>query len=147
VDGERILLAMKKRGFGVGKWNGLGGKVQVGETIRQAAIRELEEEACVSTKEENLEHVATIDFHFEDPSWDQQMRVFIVHEWIGEPQETDEMAPQWHPIKDIPYESMWIDDRYWLPRILAGEKLKGAFRFTKEGAEIAKYDLEEYNVR
>jgi 8-oxo-dGTP pyrophosphatase MutT (NUDIX family) len=27
-----ILLAMKKRGFGEGKWNGAGGKVEPGET-------------------------------------------------------------------------------------------------------------------
>lgn len=30
---KQILLAMKKRGFGVGKWNGAGGKVEDGETI------------------------------------------------------------------------------------------------------------------
>ena len=34
-DEENILLGMKKRGFGVGKWNGFGGKVQPGETILQ----------------------------------------------------------------------------------------------------------------
>ena len=35
----RILLGMKKRGFGQGRWNGFGGKVEKGETIHQAAIR------------------------------------------------------------------------------------------------------------
>ena len=30
---KQILLAMKKRGFGVGKWTGAGGKVEDGETI------------------------------------------------------------------------------------------------------------------
>jgi 8-oxo-dGTP pyrophosphatase MutT (NUDIX family) len=40
----QILLAMKKRGFGVGKWNGPGGKVQEKETILQAAVREVKEE-------------------------------------------------------------------------------------------------------
>ena len=32
-DDENILLGLKKRGFGTGKWNGFGGKVQAGETI------------------------------------------------------------------------------------------------------------------
>lgn len=32
-----VLLGMKKRGFGAGKWNGFGGKVQPGETIEEAA--------------------------------------------------------------------------------------------------------------
>jgi len=35
----RVLLGMKKRGFGAGKWNGFGGKVQTGETIEAAARR------------------------------------------------------------------------------------------------------------
>lgn len=36
---ERILLGMKKRGFGAGRWNGFGGKVNNDETILQAAKR------------------------------------------------------------------------------------------------------------
>lgn len=35
----RILLGMKKRGFGAGRWNGFGGKVQEGETIEAGARR------------------------------------------------------------------------------------------------------------
>jgi ADP-ribose pyrophosphatase YjhB (NUDIX family) len=40
----QILLGMKKRGFGVGKWNGPGGKLEAGESVIQGALRELEEE-------------------------------------------------------------------------------------------------------
>jgi len=40
---NEILLGMKKRGFGKGKWNGFGGKVLRGETIEKAAKRELRE--------------------------------------------------------------------------------------------------------
>ena len=36
---QRILLGMKKRGFGSGKWNGFGGKVEPNETIEDAAKR------------------------------------------------------------------------------------------------------------
>ena len=32
-DDEKVLLGMKKRGFGQGKWNGFGGKVQKKESI------------------------------------------------------------------------------------------------------------------
>ncbi|HET8669978.1 MAG TPA: NUDIX domain-containing protein, partial [Candidatus Saccharimonadales bacterium] len=42
------LLAMKKRGFGINKWNGVGGKVDEDETIEQAAIRECQEEITVT---------------------------------------------------------------------------------------------------
>lgn len=36
---QRVLLGMKKRGFGQGLWNGFGGKVEEGETIKEAAKR------------------------------------------------------------------------------------------------------------
>lgn len=39
IEPERILLGMKKRGFGAGWWNGFGGKVQADETIEEAARR------------------------------------------------------------------------------------------------------------
>lgn len=35
----RVLLGMKKRGFGEGRWNGFGGKVEEGESIEEGAIR------------------------------------------------------------------------------------------------------------
>jgi NADH pyrophosphatase NudC (nudix superfamily) len=37
-----VLLGMKKRGFGVGRWNGFGGKVQEGESLENAARRLLQ---------------------------------------------------------------------------------------------------------
>lgn len=41
VQPGRVLLGMKKRGFGAGKWNGFGGKVQPEETIEDAARRQV----------------------------------------------------------------------------------------------------------
>lgn len=38
-DATKVLLGMKKRGFGVGRWNGFGGKVEPNETIEEAAKR------------------------------------------------------------------------------------------------------------
>lgn len=39
VESDRVLLGMKKRGFGAGRWNGFGGKVDRDETIEEAAKR------------------------------------------------------------------------------------------------------------
>ena len=48
-EGERqLLLGRKKRGFGEGKWNGFGGKLEPGETVEEAAVRELQEESGVT---------------------------------------------------------------------------------------------------
>ena len=38
-DGNRVLLGLKKRGFGVGRWNGFGGKLEKKETPLQSAQR------------------------------------------------------------------------------------------------------------
>ena len=31
-----------------------------------------------------------------------------------------QMAPQWFPLENVPYDTMWADDRFWLPLLLAG---------------------------
>ena len=49
VKGDRILLAMKKRGFGEGKWNGVGGKVNEGESVGHAALREMDQAITTTT--------------------------------------------------------------------------------------------------
>lgn len=123
---NQILLAMKKRGFGVGKWNGVGGKPNPGESIEQTAVRECEEEIQVTPK--NIQYVADLDFFFSDkPEWNQQVVVYTTTEWKGEPTETEEMKPEWFDLDKIPYDSMWPDDIHWLPKVIAGEKIKGEF--------------------
>lgn len=131
---EEVLLAMKKRGFGVGKWNGVGGKIdfQKGDkNMVDAARRETEEEIGIKIKE--LEKVAILNFTFPyNQDWDQAVHVFLAKNWQGEPRESEEMSPRWFKIPDIPYDKMWDDDKFWLPHILKGEKLKADFIF-KEG--------------
>lgn len=124
---DEILLAKKKRGFGAGHWNGVGGKIEPDETIEQAAIRECQEEIGVTPA--NLEKVATHDFVFPDGTEDIKVHTFITKNWKGEPHETEEMAPQWFKISEIPYTEMWGDDIVWLPLVLQGKKLQTRFTF------------------
>ena len=123
---QDICLAMKKRGFGMNKWNGVGGKVESGETIEQAAIRETKEEIAVHIQD--IDKVAELTFHFtHNPSWDQVVHVYITDSWDGEPTESEEMRPQWYTVDSIPYDNMWPDDKFWLPEIVQGNKLKASF--------------------
>lgn len=135
---------MKKRGFGVGKLNGVGGKVEKGESIENALLRETREEVNVEIKE--FEKVAVIDFYFKDNSvnkdFNQKAHVFIAYKWEGEPTESEEMAPQWVDINMLPLEKMWSDDRYWLPEILSGKKLMAWFLFNNEN-NIAEMNIKE----
>ncbi len=139
---KEILLAMKKRRFGTGKWNGVGGKLEGDETVLRSAVRETKEEICVEVSEEDLAQVATIDFYFDsNPDWDQRAHVFFVEKWEGEPEETEEMSPAWYKTDAIPFEEMWADDIHWLPRVLKGEKLKASFTFDKDGSKILKKEV------
>lgn len=128
IRDNQLLLAMKKRGFGAGKWNGVGGKLDKDETIEETSKRETMEEIGVVIEEQEI--VAKINFHFKNkPEWDQQVIVFKILKWQNEPQESEEMAPNWFNIDEIPYEKMWIDDIFWLPRVLKGEKILARFVF------------------
>jgi len=128
---DKVLLAMKKRGFGAGRWNGVGGKLDESETVEQALIRECQEEIEVTPIV--FKKVAEIVFHEQHQGSQSSMNVhvFTCIEWNGEPAETEEMAPQWFKISDIPYDDMWADDPYWLPQVLAGKILTCEFHLDK----------------
>jgi len=66
--------------------------------------------------------------------------VYVATDFEGEPTETDEAIPIWFDVEDIPYDEMWQDDKYWLPRVLNGEYLHGWFSF--EGEALLDYKIE-----
>src|SRR3989344_1243357 len=93
IQDGRLLLGMKKRGFGARWWNGFGGKIEEGEPI-----------------------------------------------------ETEEMRPQWFVFAEIPYDTMWPDDRYWIPLFLAGKKFRTKFLFGAGDVILEKEILEVENL-
>jgi 8-oxo-dGTP pyrophosphatase MutT (NUDIX family) len=139
--GNQILLAMKKRGFGQGRYNGVGGKLKTEENIEEAAKREALEEIGVGITK--FGEVGRLFFYFANkPEWNQEVVVYKVDEWAGEPTESEEMAPKWFSFEEIPYKSMWPDDKYWLPKILQGKKVKASFVFG-EGDVIEDMEVAE----
>jgi len=140
IQDGKVLLALKKRGFGIDKLNGPGGKVQEGETPEQACRREFfEETKCLLT---SLEHRGLVEFIFPDkPEWNQACHIFVAGELEGEPQETEEMAPDWYLIDDLPYDRMWEDDPIWLPGVLAGGRVSMRFEFKERGKLSGSYAI------
>jgi mutator protein MutT len=137
-EGE-ILLAMKKRRFGAGKWNGVGGKVEPGETVSQAAVRECQEEIGVTPINPQL--IGELHF-FDLPDVEHYCYVYAATDWHGEPRETEEMRPQWFKENDIPYAAMWPDDSLWMPLFLAGKLFKGTVTVS-ENDKIVRHDITE----
>ncbi|XP_026276044.1 oxidized purine nucleoside triphosphate hydrolase-like [Frankliniella occidentalis] len=115
---DEVLMGLKKRGFGEGKWNGFGGKVEPGETIPQAAARELTEECGL--RAHYLTKVGLLDFEFLNDPVIHEVHVFETREYSGTVVETEEMSPKWYKIEDIPFNEMWLDDPIWFPWYLKG---------------------------
>lgn len=139
-----ILLGRKKRGFGVAKWNGFGGKIEAGETFRQCAVRELREETGLIAKEEDLDLVAFLDFKFvASPELDHIGYVYFLRTYKGTPQESEEMEPKWFAVDQFPYDEMWKGDRTWIPEILAGRTIKGTIHFASNNEDVAYLHTED----
>lgn len=135
---NEILLAMKKRGFAVGKFNGVGGKIKENESPEQAMIRETQEEIKVTpTKYEKVGVLDFIEF-YKGEKENVIMHLFTADDWNGEPIESDEMIPKWFNVDNIPYDKMLPDDKYWLPLILKGKKVNISFEFDEEWNLISK---------
>lgn len=136
-DQERVLLGRKKRGFGLGKWNGPGGKLEEGETIEECAIRECKEEVDVDLHE--VQYMGYMDHFFADSDvHDLQVHVFLSRSFSGNAKETPELEPHWFSLEEIPLNQMWDDDRYWLHDCLQGKKQ--FLRFWFEGEKVVRYE-------
>jgi hypothetical protein len=51
------------------------------------------------------------------------------------------MAPRWFKVEEVPYGEMWKSDREFLPRLFAGEKIRGHYVFEKEGGEVLESEV------
>lgn len=138
---NRLLLGFKKRGFGQGRWNGFGGKPHDGESIEEAAKREMEEEVGIIPADIKKRGVLTFEFA-DQPKMILEVHIFSATKFSGQPIETDEMKPQWFAIDQIPYSEMWPDDTYWLPLFLAGKNFKGSFYF-RDYDTLLSHQVEE----
>ncbi len=129
VEADRILLIRKHRGLGQGKLNGPGGRLEPGETPEQAAVREVQEEIGVTPVDPR--YVGSLAFQFVD-GYALRVFVFRAGSFRGELRATEEATPLWTPLDCIPWDEMWEDDRWWLPRLIAGTPFEGRFVFEGE---------------
>ncbi len=123
---EEILLINKKTGLGKGKINAPGGKVDPGEGVEDCAVRECKEELGIMVS--NLEYCGQHKFQFVDG--------YSIHVWVyrtqtfeGVPRETREAAPMWVRQDEVPFDSMWEDDRFWIPMMIRGERFQTRWIF------------------
>ena len=126
---NRVLLIRKKRGLGAGKINAPGGRLEPRETMLDCAVREVQEELCITPVDP--EFVGENLFQFTN-GYSKHVYTYVAYDYEGVPAETDEAIPLWFDIDKIPYEEMWEDDKIWLPMLLKGEKFKGRYIFDND---------------
>ena len=126
----------KKRGLGAGYFNAPGGRMEPGETPLECAVREIQEELCITPLDP--EHAGTVMFQFTD-GHSIHGEVFIASEFEGTPTETDEAVPIWFHIDELPYHNMWEDDSVWMPHLIARKKFHGRFIF--DGKTMLDHEL------
>ena len=126
---SKLLMILKKRGQGAGKWNVPGGKIHPGETAEQGAIRECQEETGLLPSD--LKQVGILEFYFpESNSWDNICQVFISEKFSGTlVNDNEECSAQWIDINKIPFDQMWDDDKLWIPLLLANKTFHRVYFF------------------
>lgn len=136
--GAELLLGVKKRGFGAGRLVAPGGRIEPGESAPEAAVREVREESGLAVALADLRSAGHIRYRFPArPEWDLTITVFTADRFEGEPRASDEIDPAWHAVASLDYGAMWDDARYWLPGVLAGERVDALITFAADNATVA----------
>jgi 8-oxo-dGTP diphosphatase len=125
-QGTNVLMIRKKRGLGAGKINGVGGKLDPGETPADCIIRETQEELGITLIDP--EKRGELHFQFVD-GYTLFCTVFVATKFSGTPVETAEASPLWFELNHLPFQEMWEDDRLWLPQVLDDKSFRGFFLF------------------
>ena len=141
ITGAHVLLALKKRGFGVDLWNAPGGKIEFGETAKVTAIRETQEEVGITPVLKDP--VGEILYH-DAVHGNWKVTVYRTEEFSGEARESDEMKPEWFPLDAIPYKQMWPGDDAWLPYVIENQKFSAELWFDGKG-KLEKKDIQVLN--
>jgi len=134
-DGHTLMIhRVKKPGdMHHGKWNGLGGKFEPGETPEACAIREIHEESGLVACHPRLKGFLTFPGfpgHSGDDDW--YAFVFVVTDFEGELIDSPEGNLAWIPddqLLDLP---LWEGDRYFIPWLDQPGFFSGRFEYVDE---------------
>ena len=121
-DGKEVLLIHRNRrpeDPHLGKYNGLGGKLEAGEDVVSGLRREVREEAGLECDLLTLRGtVSWPGFGKQGEDWFGF--IFRIDRWHGTARtENPEGTLEWVPIHDILKLPLWEGDRHFLPLVFA----------------------------
>lgn len=140
-DGKTLMLHRVKKANDVhaGKWNGLGGKLEPGESPEQCVIREVREEAGLEIVRPRY-HGLLIFADFAGDDW--FVWVFTADQFSGDLAESSEGNLKWIPNAEVTSLNLWPSDPIFLPW-LDTDKIFSA-RFQYHGDEMFGHEVAFY---
>jgi 8-oxo-dGTP diphosphatase len=123
-EGDQVLLVHRNARQGdhhLGKYNGLGGKMEPGEDVQTCMIREIREEAGITCTEMTLRGtVSWPGFGADGEDW--LGFIFLITAFSGRPADRNKEGDlDWHPLASLASLPMWEGDRYFLPLVFDGD--------------------------
>jgi len=130
-DGKTLMIhrIKKKNDMHQGKWNGLGGKLEAGESPEECAIREINEECGLRVVHPLLKGVLTFPAFDDFEDW--IVFVFLVKEFEGELTDSREGYLSWIPDAELLNLTLWEGDRIFLPWLDQTGFFSGKFVYDK----------------
>lgn len=140
-NGKTLMVHRNKKPDDIhaGKWNGLGGKFEAGETPEECIRREVQEEAGLVIQNPRL-HGLLMFPKFKGNDW--YVFVFTATEFSGELIESPEGRLEWIRDEEFARLNLWESDRIFLPWIEAGKFFSARFEY--EGDLMLGYNASFY---
>lgn len=130
----------KQNDYHEGKWNGLGGKFEIGETPEECAVREIKEEAGLTVK--SLKLKGFITFPLFDGKEDWYVFLFVIDKFDGDLIDSPEGKLEWIDNNKLLELNLWDGDIIFIPWLFQ-EKFFSA-KFNYEKGEYKDYTVEFY---
>ncbi len=115
-DNQFLMLYRnkKKKDINKGKWIGIGGHLEEGESKEQALIREIKEETGLDV----LHYIYRGELLFINNDFEEVMYLYLVDEVKGEIIDCDEGELAWIKKEDLMSLNMWEGDYKFLPLLI-----------------------------
>lgn len=141
-DNKTLMIYRNKKenDYHEGKWNGLGGKFEQGETPEECAIRELKEETGLTVYEPHLKGFITFPLFDKVDDW--YVFVFTVKKFEGELIDSPEGHLEWIPDDKLPDLNLWEGDRIFIPWLFQDKFFSAKFDYTN--GKFTGYSVEFY---
>ena len=142
-QGDHTLMIhriKKENDMHAGKWNGLGGKLEPGETPEECAMREIYEESGLQVKTLTLKGIITFPGFYDQEDW--YTFLFVIDNFEGQLIDSPEGHLQWIPDRHLLDLNLWPGDRIFIPWLEQPAFFSGKFVY-QEG-RLIEHDVVFY---